>query len=127
MRTIKFLLSAVIVMASAVASVSCGQSPKFDVNIVKEMGQKNPSELTDDDFQVLVDQFAAAIDEVKAAKLDDLDTRQQQEWLNTHEELAGCVLAIPMIFYSAERCGNTPPENIRERLNELTDEMKGEM
>lgn len=123
MRTIKFLLSVVIVMAAA--SVSCSQSPKFDVNIVKEMGQKNPSELTDDDFRVLVDQFSAAIDEVKAAKLDDLDTQQQQEWLKTHDELAGCVIAIPMIFYSAESCGNTPPDDILERLNELTDEMKG--
>lgn len=125
MKAIKLILAALVV-ASAFAVTSCGSSSKFDPAVVEELGKKNPTELTESDFNTLIDQMQAAVDQVKAAKVDDMDTQQQQEWLKQNEKLVGSVIAVPIIFYSAEAAGNNPPESVKEKLNKLLEENKSQ-
>lgn len=123
MKFLKFILSAVVV-ASAMVMVSCGSSTKFDPEKVKAIGEKPATEITADDFQVLADQFEIAVKDVQAAKLEDMDKDQQQEWLKEHEDLLGTVIGIPMILAKAQMAGNEPPAKVQEQFLKLEKEFK---
>lgn len=113
-----------LVVATVAVMTSCGSSTKFDADKVKALGDKPATELTADDFQVLADQFEAAVKQAQAANLGDMTEEQQAEWLEKNEDLFGTIIAVPLILSNAERVGNNPPESVQKQLLKLEEEMK---